>query len=131
MNKINTTIAWVFQILMGSLYIIESFGKVTSDPMVIQAFDDWGYPYGFYMIIGIIELVCGLLLLGPKTAGYACIVLFCVMIAASATHIVHEEGLIVLRPLGYAVGLSIVFYFRFIEDLKNDDKEFFPLNHAS
>ncbi len=131
MSKAGNIIAWIFQLLMGTLYIIESFGKVISHPEVVQNFENWGYPFGFYLIIGVVELVCGFLLFGPKTAGYACVVLFFVMIAAALTHIVHDEGLIVLRPIAYAAGLGIVFYFRFILDMKNDDQEFLPLNNVS
>ncbi|MEO9964742.1 MAG: DoxX family protein [Reichenbachiella sp.] len=124
-------IAWVFQILMGALYVIESTGKVTSQPEVIAMFDHWGYPYGFYLIIGGLELLGGILLFYPKTSGYASIILIAVMIGATITHIVHDEGLIVLRPLAYMAGLIIVFYIRFIQDMKNDDTEYFPLNEGA
>lgn len=124
-------IAWFFQVLMGILYLIACSGKVISHPEVIQNFHNWGYPNGFYLIIGGLELLGGVLLFHPKSAGYASIILMAVMIGATMTHIVHQEGLIVLKPLGYMVGLIIVFYVRFIQDMKNDDKEYFPLNEVS
>lgn len=123
-------VAWVFQILMGVLYVIASSGKVTSQPEVIANFNAWGYPHGFYLIIGGLELLGGVLLFYPKTAGYASVILIAVMIGAALTHIVHDEGLIVLKPLAYMAGLIVVFYIRFIQDMKNDDKEYLPLNDA-
>lgn len=125
------TIAWIFQVVMGVLYVIASAGKVTSQPEVITNFDLWGYPYGFYLIIGGLELIGGVLLFYPKTAGYAAVILMAVMIGAALTHIVHDEGLIVLKPLIYMAGLIVVFYVRFIQEMKNDDAQVFPLNDAS
>ncbi|MEO9804541.1 MAG: DoxX family protein [Reichenbachiella sp.] len=124
------TIAWIFQVLMGVLYIIASSGKITSQPEVIASFNDWGYPYGFYLIIGGLELLGGVLLFYPKTAGYASVILIAVMIGAALTHIVHNEGFVVLKPVAYMIGLIVVFYIRFIQDMQNDDAGHFPLNDA-
>ncbi|MGL1887827.1 MAG: DoxX family protein [Reichenbachiella sp.] len=127
--KINV-VAWGVQILMGILFLIASAGKVISHPEAIQNFENWGYPPGFYMIIGLLELIGGVLLFYPKTAGYASIILFSVMIGAVITHILHAEWIILLKPIIHIVGLVIVFYVRFIEDIINDDAEQFPLNQA-
>lgn len=124
-------VAWVFQILMGVLYLIACSGKVTSQQEVIENFYNWGYPNGFYLIIGALELLGGVMLFYPKTAGYASIILIAVMVGATLTHIVHQEGLIVLKPLAYMVGLMVVFYIRFVQDMKNDDTEYFPLNESN
>lgn len=124
-------VAWVFQILMGVLYLIACSGKVTSQQEVIDNFYNWGYPSGFYLIIGALELLGGVMLFYPKTAGYASIILIAVMVGATLTHIVHQEGLIVLKPLAYMVGLMVVFYIRFVQDMKNDDTEYFPLNESN
>lgn len=121
-------LVWVFQVLMGILYLIEGVPKVISIPEVVVMFENWGYPYGFYLIIGGLELLGGFLLFHPKSAGYASIFLSVVMIGAMSTHIIHDEGLIVLRPIAYMIGLGVVFYYRFIEEMKKDDLEYFPLN---
>lgn len=130
MSKYQNLTAWGAQILMGVLYIIASSGKVVSDVAVVQMFEYWGYPYGFYMIIGILELLGGILLFYPLTAGYASVVLMAVMIGATLTHIVHDEGLIVLKPLAYMAVLILIFYLRFVLAMKDDDKEQYPLNEA-
>ena len=116
---------------MGALFILASSGKVVSDPDVIANFDRWGYPYGFYMVIGILELLGGIMLFYHLTAGYASIILISVMIGATITHVVHEEWMILIKPLAHMAGLIVIFYFRFILEMKKDDKEYFPLNETA
>lgn len=124
------TIAWVAQVLMAVLFLIASSWKIISHPMAVQNFENWGYPPGFYIIIGLLELIGAILLLHPKTAGYACVILFSVMIGAIITHVVHAEWLILLKPISHMFGLAIVFYIRFIDEINNDDSANLPLNKA-
>ena len=128
MNTKTHRFVWAVQIIMSGLFLLASSGKIISHEQVIANFDHWGYPYGFYMVIGIIELLCGLLLLHPKSAGYASIMLIAVMGGAVVTHIVHEEWLILLKPISHAIGLLIIFHFRFVVDSQQDDKHYYPLN---
>lgn len=129
--KITTNqFVWAVQIIMGALFLFASSGKVISHPMVIENFENWGYPHGFYMLIGIVELICGLLLFHPKTAGYATIMLMAVMTGAVVTHIVHEEWLILAKPIGHAIGLMIIFHFRYVVESKKEDSKYYPLNEA-
>ncbi|WP_109830477.1 DoxX family protein [Reichenbachiella versicolor] len=121
---------WVVQIIMGVLFLIESFWKLTSHPVAVENFENWGYPFGFYKVIGIIELVCGALLFYPKAAGYATIMLIAVMSGAVVTHIVHEEWLILLKPISHAIGLLVIFHFRFVIQSKIEDAKYYPLNNA-
>lgn len=123
-------VGWIAQVIMGVLFLIASSWKIISHPMAVQNFENWGYPPGFYLIIGLLELVGGILLFHPKTAGYACVILFSVMIGAIITHVVHAEWLILLKPIGHMVGLTVVFYIRFIAEIGNDESANLPLNQT-
>jgi uncharacterized membrane protein YphA (DoxX/SURF4 family) len=52
-------------------------------------FRQWGYPDGFYLVIGAIEVIGGIALLIPRTASYSAIMLAVVMIGAAATQILR------------------------------------------
>ena len=54
-------------------------------------FRAWGYPDGFYLVIGAVEVVAGIGLLIPRVASYCAMVLAIVMVGASATHVVHGD----------------------------------------
>jgi uncharacterized membrane protein YphA (DoxX/SURF4 family) len=60
--------------------------KFTS-PTWERMFRTWGYPDGFYLVIGAVEVVGGIGLLIPKVASASAIVLAVVMAGAAATQI--------------------------------------------
>ena len=49
----------------------------------------WGYPDGFYLVIGAVEVVGGIALLIPRLASYSAIVLSIVMVGAAATQLLR------------------------------------------
>ena len=77
-----------------------------------ENFERWGYPGWFLMFIGVVELLGGLGLLLPKTAGWAASGLVVVMLGAVWTHISHQEGAVAFVPVIFLVLLSVVAYLR-------------------
>ena len=102
---------WVLQILFGVLFILVGIGKF-GDPSWAQKFARWGYPDGFYMVIGTLEALGGLVLLVPRLATYAAAMLGVIMVGASLTHFVHGESNRVLPPLMFLAVLAIVGFAR-------------------
>jgi len=80
---------WVLTILLAVLMAGPGSQKFTSNTWE-RMFRQWGYPDGFYLVIGAVEVIGGVLLLIPRTASYSAIVLAIVMVAASATQILHH-----------------------------------------
>ena len=64
--------------------------KFTS-PVWERMFRTWGYPDGFYLVIGAVEVVAGIGLLIPRVASASAITLAIVMAGAAATHIIHGD----------------------------------------
>ena len=62
--------------------------KFTS-PTWERMFRTWGYPDGFYLVIGAVEVIGGIALLIPRVASYSAIMLAIVMIGAAATQILR------------------------------------------
>ena len=102
---------WALQILLGALFILVGTGKF-ADPSWERKFARWGYPDGFYMVIGVLEALGGLLLFVPRTTSYAAGMLGIIMIGASLTHFVHNEMARVAPPLMYLALLVVVGFAR-------------------
>ena len=81
---------WILTILLAVLMVGPGSQKFMG-PTWERMFRAWGYPDGFYLVIGAVEVVAGIGLLIPRVASYCAIVLAIVMVGASATHIVHGD----------------------------------------
>ncbi|MEW6129502.1 MAG: DoxX family protein [Acidobacteriota bacterium] len=112
LSKTKNTLLWVLQILLAIFYIAQAVLKLMGSEEVVANFKRWGFPSGFHLVIGGVELLGGLLLLFPKTAAYAAIGLILVMIGAAFTHILNGEGAMVIMPIIPLLLLAVVAYFR-------------------
>lgn len=81
---------WVLQLLLAVLMAGPGSQKFTS-PAWERMFRAWGYPDGFYLVIGATQVVGGIGLLIPRAASYCAIVLSMVMVGASATQIFRGD----------------------------------------
>ena len=81
---------WILTILLAVLMVGPGSQKFMG-PTWERMFRAWGYPDGFYLVIGAVEVVAGIGLLIPRVASYCAMVLAIVMVAASATHVVHGD----------------------------------------
>lgn len=79
---------WVLTILLAVLMVGPGTQKFTSDTWE-RMFRRWGYPDGFYLVIGAIEVIAGMGLLVPRFASHSAIVLVIVMLGAAATQILR------------------------------------------
>lgn len=100
---------WVLTLLLAVIMIgpgTEKFRGNTWERM----FRQWGYPDGFYLVIGAIEVVGGLALLIPRAASYSAILLSIVMIGASATQVLKggRNGVGELVFAGLLILLAII-----------------------
>jgi uncharacterized membrane protein YphA (DoxX/SURF4 family) len=111
-TKTRTVIAWIFQVLSALPILGAAAGKLLSTPGWVGRFQAWGYPDGFYFVVGVLEVAGVVALLIPRTAGRAAAGLLVIMIAALLTHLVHGEGMAVMRPLVVIVLLAPVLYLR-------------------
>ena len=94
---------WLLSILLAVLMAGPGSQKFTGSTWQ-RMFRQWGYPEGFYLVIGAVEVVGGLGLLIPRTASYSAIVLAIVMFGAAATHVVHADR----SPTGELVFASML-----------------------
>lgn len=86
MKRARTILLWVLTAFQAFVMTGSGINKFTS-PSWERMFRVWGYPDHFYIVIGIIETLCGLGLLVPRLASACGITLAVVMVGAAATQI--------------------------------------------
>ena len=104
---VGVVVLWLLQFLMALAFVVIGVAKF-GDPSWARSFARWGYPDGFYMIIGALEAAGGLALLVPRFTSYTAALLGVIMIGASLTHWLHGEMGRVTSPLMYLAVLVIV-----------------------
>ena len=90
MKYLKTGSKWLLQLLLAIVMVGPGSQKFTS-PIWERMFRTWGYPDGFYLVIGAVEVVAGIGLLIPRVASASAITLAIVMAGAAATHIIHGD----------------------------------------
>jgi len=86
MTILKTGSKWILQLLLAILMVGPGSQKFTS-PVWERMFRVWGYPDGFYLVIGAVEVIAGIGLLIPRVASASAIILATVMAGAAATQI--------------------------------------------
>jgi uncharacterized membrane protein YphA (DoxX/SURF4 family) len=102
---------WALQILVGVLFVMLGVMKFR-DPSWVRNFARWGYPDGFYMVVGVLEAAGGVAVLIPSLASYGALLLMAVMVGASLTHLVHGETQRLSVPLVYLLFCAGVAWLR-------------------
>ena len=87
-SRAKTISSWVLVILLAAGYLIGAVGKLTG--AATQMFEGWGYAPWFALVIGAAEVGGSLLLLYPRLASYAAVLLIMIMIGAIGTVLTNE-----------------------------------------
>ena len=93
---------WALQVLLGAMFIVLGTAKIL-DSSWARKFAGWGFPAGFHLEIGALELVGGIALLVPGVASYAAAGLIVIMVGASLTNLVLCDT---VRPIPLLVVLA-------------------------
>ena len=97
---------WFLRSLIALAFIAASLGKLTSTPGVLEQFATYGFPGGFHLLIGAVELAGAMLLLVPKVRLFAIYILASVVAGAAATHLTHDPLIELVRPLIFGLFLA-------------------------
>jgi uncharacterized membrane protein YphA (DoxX/SURF4 family) len=107
-----TIVIWLASAFLTLVFINAGWPKFSDASRWAKAFAGWGFPAWFRQLIGVIEVVGGVLLLVPRTAIYAAGALCIIMFGAMGTHIVHDEPAEVYHEVVPLVLLGLVIYLR-------------------
>lgn len=107
---------WLLTILLAVLMAGPGSQKFTGNTWE-RMFRQWGYPDGFYLVIGAIEVAGGIGLLIPKLASYSALVLIVVMIGAAATQVL-VGGRNGVGEIVFATLLGVIAWLRWRDRLR-------------
>lgn len=101
-------VLWAASILFGLLFLLAGATKFLLAE-VPEKFAAWGYPQGFHIVVGVLEILGGLMLFLPRTAFYGAVVLAVIMAGAVYTHAVPDQNpAAAVWPLAFLVALVVL-----------------------
>ncbi len=80
-------IVWILQIICAVILLQTLFFKFTAHPGSVQLFTDLGMEPGGRILIGVLELIAGILLLIPASVAYGALLASGLMTGAIISHI--------------------------------------------
>jgi uncharacterized membrane protein YphA (DoxX/SURF4 family) len=107
MRMVKIVGTWTLQVLLGAVFVVVGAAKF-GDSGWGRKFAGWGYPDGFYMVVGVLEIVGGLMVLVPRVASYGALLIMVIMVGAALTHLTHGEMHRLVGPAMFlAVGAAV------------------------
>jgi uncharacterized membrane protein YphA (DoxX/SURF4 family) len=112
-EKTNRIIYWVLTVLIAFVFIGSAIGKLTANEEALKMATNFGLDAKTFSIIGVVELICVLLFIIPRTGVVGTLLLAAYMGGAIATHLEHGES--VIAPCVIQAFIFVVAFFRFPE----------------
>lgn len=97
---------------LGVLFISVGLMKLLGHDLMEASFLRWGYTPGFMTLVGVLELVSGILLLSVDTRIWGASVLWFMMLGAMFTHLQHGDPAFMLVPFLVLGFLTLLIYNR-------------------
>lgn len=85
-------IGWTLQGVLALQYLLSGKDKFTGAEAWERRFDGWGYPDGFFYLIGALELIAAVLIVVPRAAVYGAGLIIVLMTGATITHLRAGDG---------------------------------------
>ena len=112
-EKTSKIIYWVSTGLVAFVFIGSAMGKFTANEEALKMAANFGLDAKTYATLGVVELVCVLLFIIPRTGIIGTLLLAAYMGGAIATHLEHGES--ILAPCVIQTILFLVAMYRFPE----------------
>jgi uncharacterized membrane protein YphA (DoxX/SURF4 family) len=111
-KQTNSTVVWVVTFLLTALFVWMGATMVGSEQWSAD-FQRWGYPVWLCPVIGVVEVVGGILLLVRRVAWVGAVTLALLMVGAVTTTLRHEGAGAALMPALLLTSLTSLTYYRF------------------
>lgn len=111
--KSNKIIYWVLTGLISLVFIGSALGKLTANQESLKMASNFGIDANMFTMLGIVELVCLILFIIPRTGIIGTMLLAAYMGGAIATHLEHGES--ILAPCIVQSILFLIAFYRFPE----------------
>ncbi|MEZ4779745.1 MAG: DoxX family protein [Flavobacteriaceae bacterium] len=111
---------WFISALIAYDFFIHGARKLDPSGWWAPAFEKWGYPTWFMILIGIIELIGALLLIIPKVRYIGAFFLFIIMLGALTTKALHK---IAIEEVVFFLNILTLLLFLFIYEFKKQSNQ--------
>lgn len=105
LKRLRLVAAWCLGAYFAWMYVRMGWVKFDPDGFWTVAFQRWGYPVWLRWLVGVIEVVGGILLLVPWMASYGAVAVAVVMVGALVTRIGDARYVDVAWIAAYTIGL--------------------------
>ena len=100
-----------FAIVLGILFILTGLPKVIGFEMAVANFNNWHLGITWRYIVGSTEVILGMFMFVPILKNYAAFLYFSMMPAAFMVHLVANENLMLIMPVGFGI-LTLAYLFK-------------------
>jgi uncharacterized membrane protein YphA (DoxX/SURF4 family) len=90
-NFVKEAALWLPALFLVYVFSRAGMQKFSNDSGWARAFQIWGYPVWFRVLIGVMEVSAALLLLYKRTAAVGALLIMVVMLGAMGTHVVIQH----------------------------------------
>lgn len=87
-------------LVLGALFLGSGISKLVAPDFLVRSFEQWGYGSTFMTIVGLAEIVGGVLVVIPATRGSGAALLAVIMVGAVVTHGAAAQWAAMLLPAG-------------------------------
>lgn len=112
-EKTKKIIYWILTGMVAFVFVGSAIGKLTADAEGLKMGESFGINATSYRILGIVELISALLFVFPRTGILGTLLLAAYMGGAIATHLEHNQPIII--PCVIQAFVWIVAVYRFPE----------------
>jgi uncharacterized membrane protein YphA (DoxX/SURF4 family) len=100
---------WVLQVAATGMFLMAGFSKLAGAPEMVVLFDAVGVGQWFRYVTGSMEVLGAVLLLVPRLSGVGALLLACVMVGATASHlfVIGGNPLMPLVLLAVTVAIAL------------------------
>ena len=88
---VREVLLWALAAMLIMVFVRAGLDKFDWSSGWARAFNVWGYPVWFRVLIGVLEIGAAVLLLWPRTATYGAAIIIVVMLGGMGTHVFVEH----------------------------------------
>ena len=107
-KKINKIAGWIITILLGLLFALSAFLKLSQNETALTQAASMGFDASTYQLIGVIELLSLILFVIPRTGILGSMLLIAYMGGAIASHLQHQQSVIMAVTVQVLVWIAFV-----------------------
>jgi hypothetical protein len=111
-NKSIKIVSWVLRVLAAAAFLAAGSAKLIGVPMMVEIFNHIGIGQWFRVLTGLVEVVGGVAILVPATAGFAGVLLATTMACAVMTHLFVIGGNPIPAVFLFAVTATVAWLHR-------------------